>query len=403
MNAGEPAPGSGFVAGGGEGWRDPFPMYRWLREHDPVHHVERGDYWVLSRFADVSAAAIDTGLFSSARGLTFTYDERELVGLDRDATPIVMMDPPEHTEFRRLLARGFTPRRVVDLEPAIRSFVTERIERLLAAGSGDIVAELFKPLPSLVVAHYLGVPESDRDRFDRWTDAIVAANADGGLLGAPEAVGEMIEYFAALAERRRHDPGDDTISDLVRLQAEGVDVSIVQILGYAFTMVAGGNDTTTGLLGGAAVLLTQEPQQRQTMIESPDIISNAVDEFLRLTSPVQGLARTVTRDVELHGRLIPKDKKVLLLFAAANRDPVEFGPTAEECDVTRNIDRILSLGFGPHHCLGFAVAKLQARVTLEELLARCPRFAVDPDRGEFAAGSFVRRHRSLPFVADTPR
>jgi hypothetical protein len=375
-------------------------MYRWLRDHDPVHYVEDGDYWVLSRFADVAQAAVDTDTFSSARGLTFTYDERELVGLDRDATPIVMMDPPEHAEFRKLLARGFTPRRVVTLEPAIRAFVAERIERLRAAGSGDVVAEVFKPLPSFVVAHYLGVPESDRDRFDGWTDAIVAANATGGPLGATEAVGEMIAYFAELVERRRTEPGDDTISDLVQLEAQGVQVSIVQILGYAFTMIAGGNDTTTGLLGGAAVLLTLEPDQRRAIMESRDLISNAVDEFLRLTSPVQGLARTVTRDVDLHGHLVPRDKKVLLLYAAANRDPAEFGPTADECDVTRGMHRILSFGFGPHHCLGAAAAKLQARVTLEELLTRCPRFAVDPDRGQYATGSFVRRHSSLPFVAD---
>jgi cytochrome P450 len=401
MRAGDAGPISGFVHGGGERWRDPFPMYRWLREHDPVHFVEAGGYWVLSRFADVAAAAIDTQLFSSARGLTFTDDERELVGLDREATPIVMMDPPEHTEFRRLLARGFTPKRVVELEPAIRAFVGERIDRLRTAGFGDIVVDVFKPLPSFVVAHYLGVPTSDRARFDRWTDAIVAANAHGGTLGASEAVGEMIEYFAALAERRRREPGDDTISDLVRLQADGVAVSVVQILGYAFTMVAGGNDTTTGLLGGAAVLLTDHVDQREAMIETPDIIPAAVDEFLRLTSPVQGLARTVTRDLDVHGRLIPENAKVLLLFAAANRDHDEFGPTAEDCDVTRNIDRILSFGFGPHHCLGAAAAKLQARVALEELLTRCPRFAVDPDQARYADGSFVRRHASLPFIADT--
>ncbi len=389
---------NGFVPCGGESWRDPYPMYQWLREHDPVHYVEDGDYWVLSRFADVADAAIDTASFSSAMGLTFTYDERERVGLDRDATPIVMMDPPEHTEFRRLLARGFTPRRVVDLEPAIRAFVGTRIKRLRAAGSGDVVAEVFKPLPSFVVAHYLGVPESDRDQFDAWTDAIVAANAAGDPLGVSEAIGQMIEYFAALAEWRRHDPADDTVSDLVRHQ--GVAVSIVQILGYAFTMVAGGNDTSTGLLGGAAEYLTRLPDQRRVLIDTPEVIPRAVEEFLRLTSPVQGLARTTTRDVELHGRVIPEAKKVMLLYASGNRDADEFGPTADECDVTRLSHRILSFGFGPHHCLGAAAARLQARVALEELLARCPRFAVDAERGEFAEGAFVRRYAALPFVAD---
>jgi cytochrome P450 len=376
-------------------------MYRWLREHDAVHHVEHGGYWVLSRFADVSAAAIDTESFSSASGLTFTYDDRALVGLDHDATPLVMMDPPEHTDFRRLLARGFTPKRVVDLEPAIRTFVAERLERLRDAGSGDIVAEVFKPLPSFVVAHYLGVPAEDRGRFDGWTDAIVAANATGDPLAAATAVGELIGYFAELIERRRREPGDDTVSDLVRLEEQGASVSMIQIIGYAFTMVAGGNDTTTGLLGGAAVILTDEPDQRRLLVDSPELLPGAVDELLRLTTPVQGLARTTTRDVEVRDRVIPEGRKVLLLYGSANRDPAEFGPTAEACDLTRTNNRIMSFGFGPHHCLGAAVAKLQARVALDELLSRCPRFAVDVDRGEYATGPFVRRLRSLPFVADS--
>src|SRR4051812_47629723 len=140
-------------------WRSPWEMYAQLRDDDPAHHVERGDYWVLSRYDDVFAAARDTATFSSAQGLTFTYDERTKAGL-AEAAPMVMMDPPEHTAFRRLVGRGFTPRHVNEIEPLVRAFVVERVERLRQAGSGDVVAELFKPLPSFVVAHYLGVPEA---------------------------------------------------------------------------------------------------------------------------------------------------------------------------------------------------------------------------------------------------
>jgi len=371
-------------------------MYAALRDHDPVHHVVEGDYWVLSRFDHVFAAARDPERFSSAQGLTFSYGDMEQAGLE-EIKPIVMLDPPEHTAFRRLVGRGFTPRQVTEVEPAVRAFVVERFERLRAAGSGDVVAELFKPLPSLVVAHYLGVPEPDRARFDGWTQAIVAASASGDVLGAPRAVGELFGYFAELIERRRREPGDDTVSQLV---ATGQDeVTVMQALGFAFTMVTGGNDTTTGLLGGAAELLTAHPEQRDRLAADPALIPVAVEELLRLTSPVQGLARTTTTDVELDGSTIPAGRKVMLLYGSANRDERQFGPDAGALDIARDPKPILTFSYGPHHCLGAAAARLQARVALEELLARCPTFAVDAPAGVFAPGHFVRRYQSLPFLA----
>ena len=383
----------------GPGWRDPFPMYAALRDHAPVHHVEHGDYWVLSRFDDVLRAARDHTTFSSAEGLTFGYGERERAGL-AEVAPMVMLDPPEHTAFRRLVAKGFTPRAVTTLEPQVRAFVTERLDSVLRdGGEVDIVAALFKPLPSMVVAHFLGVPPEDRARFDRWTEAIVAANARGDALHAADAVGELFGYFADLIERRRAEPGDDTISDLVASAGDDGAPDVLRVLGFAFTMIAGGNDTATGLLGGAAELLAGHPDQRRLLVESPDLVPDAVEELLRLTSPVQGLARTTTADVELHDRTIPAGRKVMLLYAAANRDPREFGDDAESLDVLRRPRQILTFGSGAHHCLGAAAARLQARVALEELLARCPDFTVDATRGEYAPGNFVRRFETLPFRA----
>jgi len=386
-----------FVPCTAQTWRDPFGMYAALRDRDPVHHVEDGDYWVLSRFADVLAAARDTATFSSTQGLTFTYDDMRKSGLG-DAVPIVMLDPPEHTGFRRLVSRGFTPRQVAEIEPTVRAFVVGRIERLRAAGEADVVAELFKPLPSMVVAHYLGVPAEDRHRFDRWTEAIVAANAAGDLLAA-EAVADLFGYFSQLIERRRAEPGDDTISQLVAAADGEPDVPLLQILGFAFTMVAGGNDTTTGLLGGAAELLTAHPDQRRRLRDDPGLVPSAVEELLRLTSPVQGLARTTTAAVTMGDGTIPSGRKVMLLYGSANRDPREFGADAERLDVGRHPSQILSFSFGAHYCLGAAAARLQGRVVLEELLARCPDFAVDAARGSFAPGSFVRRYETLPFSA----
>ncbi len=392
------SPVARFVPCSGPTWRDPFAMYADLRDHDPVHHVADGDYWVLSRFADVLAAAQDTTTFSSAQGLTFAYDELDRVGL-REASPMVMLDPPDHTAFRRLVSRGFTPRQVTAIEPEVRAFVVERLERLRAASEADIVAELFKPLPSMVVAHYLGVPANDRCRFDQWTDAIVAANAAGDPLAAPQAVADLFGYFSELIERRRVEPGDDTISHLVAAGAGETDVPLMRVLGFAFTMIAGGNDTTAGLLGGAAELLTADREQRRRLQDDVASIPDAVDELLRLTSPVQGLARTCTTDVFVDGTTIPAGRKVMLLYGAANRDPREFGPDADRLDVARRPRQILTFSFGAHFCLGAAAARLQGRIVLEELLARCPDFAVDAARGTFAPGSFVRRYESLPFTA----
>jgi len=389
-------------------WPNPWAMYSELRDHDPVHHVitpdkPDHDYYVISRHADIWAAARDHETFSSAQGLTVNYGELELIGL-QDNPPFVMQDPPVHTEFRKLVSRGFTPRQVEAVEPKVREFVVERLERLRADGGGDIVAELFKPLPSMVDAHYLGVPEEDRTQFDGWTEAIVAANTTSGAVagalgGLGDALGEMMAYFTALIERRRTEPEDDTVSHLVGagVGADGDIAGVLSILAFTFTMVTGGNDTTTGMLGGTAQLLHQRPDQRRLLAEDPELIPGAIDEFLRLTSPVQGLARTTTRDVAIRDTTIPADRRVLLLYGSANRDEREFGENAAELDVQRRPRNIMTFSHGAHFCLGAAAARMQSRVALTELLARCPDFEVDESGIVWAGGSYVRRPLSVPF------
>jgi cytochrome P450 len=394
-------PGSATVAAfepcSGESWRDPYPMYRALRDLDPVHHVVYGDYWVLSQFADVWQATRDTETFSSAEGLTFTYGEREKIGLD-EARPIVMMDPPDHTAFRRLVAKGFTPRRVEDFEPEARRWIAARLADLDGVGEVDVIDALFKPLPSMVVAHYLGVPQADRDRFDRWTEAIVEANAGGDVSEAAAGLSELLTYFLDLIELRRREPGDDMVSELIGLTEADDRADVLAVLGFAFTMVAGGNDTTTGLLGHTAEVLTERRDQRRLLTADPTLVPGATEELLRLSSPVQGLARTTTRDVTLHSVTIPEAQKVLLLYASANRDEREYGPTADELEVRRSIGRIMTFSYGAHHCLGAAVARMVGRVAIEELLGRFPDFEVDAARGTFAPGHYVRRYQTLPFA-----
>ncbi len=392
-------------------WANPWPMYRALRDYDPVHHVippkhPEDDYYVLSRHADVWSAARDHEAFSSAQGLTVNYGDLEMIGL-KDNPPFVMQDPPVHTEFRKLVSRGFTPRQVEAVEPKVREFVIERLEKLRADGGGDIVTELFKPLPSMVVAHYLGVPEADWSQFDGWTQAIVAANTEEvGLSGGADplstvgdAVGSMAAYFTSLIERRRTEPEDDTISHLVAagVGADGDFTGALSILAFTFTMVTGGNDTVTGMLGGSMPLLHQRPDQRQLLVGNPELIPDAIEELLRLTTPAQGLARTVTRDVTIGDTTIPAGRRALLLYGSANRDERQYGPDAGDLDVTRCPRNIMTFSHGAHHCLGAAAARMQSRVALTELLARCPDFEVDEHAIVWAGGSYVRRPLSVPF------
>ncbi|MDL9936134.1 cytochrome P450 [Gordonia sp. ABSL1-1] len=416
-----------FELRSGSSWADPFASYADLREHSPIHRVpttstsiatsghgtDPGEYWVLTRHADVVAAANDPATFSSADGLTVLYGELDAIGM-RDNPPMVMTDPPAHTRFRSLVARGFTPRQVIELEPLVREFVVDRLERIDAADEVNIVDELFKPLPSMVVAHYLGVPDTDRGQFDAWTEAIVGADPTGGAATiasgpgdddatatAAAAATDLLGYFAQLIDHRRDHPGTDTVSHLVAAGLGDDPAGTLSILAFTFTMVAGGNDTTTGMLGGSVALLSECPDQRDRLLADTSMIGPAIEEFLRLTSPVQNLARTTTRDVEFDGPAgpvtIPAGRKVLLCYAAANRDPRVFGADADRLDVGRNPRNILTFSHGAHHCLGAAAARLQARVALTELLTRFPDFTVDVPGIRWAAGNYVRRPTHVGF------
>ncbi|MBT8152289.1 MAG: cytochrome P450, partial [Gammaproteobacteria bacterium] len=284
-------------------WRDPYPMYAALREHDPVHHVtntgEGEDYYVLSRFEDIFAAGVDGELYTSTKGITPSYND---MALHRGRElPIVMMDGPEHIELRQTILERFKPARLAPLQQQLRDFIVDRLEQFRVDGGGDMIVDLCKPLPSLFVSRMLGVPLAERTLFDDWAWKVASASATGELMAAGDAVMEMVEYFGKLLAARRKNPEDDLVSDLAHaMPASGVPLSDEKILGVCFTMVLGGNDTATGLLGGTAEILTAFPDQRAQLLSDPSLIKNAIEEFLRLTSPVQGLARTATRDITLH-------------------------------------------------------------------------------------------------------
>jgi cytochrome P450 len=385
-------------------------MYRALRDRDPVHYVapehqpERNSpgYYVLSRHADVWRAASDTETFSSA--LSTAVDFVELKPVEGQYfPPLVMQDSSEHAGFRKLVSHGFAPQ-LGTLESKVRDFAVERIERLRANGGGDIVAELFRPLPSMVVADYLGVPDEDRVHFDGWAQAIaVLTAAEGGLADALTNVigplATMMAYFTELIKLRRLVPGDDTVSQLVAtgLGADGDTVGMQSLLAFVCAMIANGIDTATGMLGGSMQLLHQRPDQRALLAENPELIAGSVEEFLRLTSPVQAMSRTATRDVTIGHTTIPEGQQILLLYGSANRDERQYGPDAGELDVRRQPRNTVTFSGGVNRCLGAAAARMQSRVVLAELLARCPEFEIDESAIVWANSSHVRRPVSVPF------
>lgn len=382
---------------------DPYPAYRQLRDHDPVHRHHRADgdgFWALSRFADIWDAVRDAETFSSAQGITFE-NEVERLGL---APTIVMLDPPRHTKLRGLVGRAFNPRRVQRLEDDVRQFARRRVVDMEAkAADGepvDLHREFSSPLPTHVLGSLLGVPDEDRHLFDPWVRALTRLQDAGfaveELRGAGPAVAEMYEYFSQLIARRRAEPTDDLLGALVAAEVDGERLSDWDILGFCFVMVAGGNDTTGNLISHGAMLLDRDHAQRERIAADPSLIPNALLEFLRLESSVQGLARTTTRAVTIRGTEIPEGSKVMMLYGSGNRDEREFGPDAEQLDITRTIPHHLGFSTGAHFCVGSHLARLQAKVAFEELFARQPEIGVDVEAGRRLHSSFTRGWISLP-------
>lgn len=389
---------------------DPYPAYRRLRDDDPVHlHAGRGgdpDFYVLSRFADIWDAVRRPDLFSSAHGLTFRNEITDL-GL---APTIVMLDPPVHTRLRGLVGAAFTPRRVAALEDELRTFVRGRIEfieRKAADGADvDLHRDFSSPVPTFVLGRLLGIPEADRARFDPWVSALTRLQNEGfavnGIGDAAGAVAEMFEYFSGVIAQRRGDPQDDLLGALVAAELDGARLTDWDILGFCFVMVAGGNDTTGNLISHGVMLLDGDHRARERLIAEPALIPGALLEFLRLESSVQGLARWTTEPLTVDGVAVPAGVKVLMLFGSGNRDEREFGPDADRLDITRDIKRHLGFSSGVHFCIGSHLARLQARIAFEELLARQPHLGVDVAAGQRLHSSFTRGWVSLPATAVRP-
>ena len=380
---------------------DPYPTYRWLREHAPLYRNERMDFWALSRFDDVMGAFVDWQTYSSAEGIILERLDPKYL----EMTPMmIFQDPPRHDRLRKLVSRAFTPRRVAELEPFVRDITVRLLEPLVAAGGGDFVRDFSTPLPMDVIFTLLGVPDADRRQLREWTD--VALHRDPDTPDPPPraieaSLNSMRYWYQLLPDLRRH-PNDGLICALFDAELETDDgttrLTDGEIVGFCSLLGAAGSETTTRLLANAAVLFARHSAEYGKILTAPARIPDAMEEVLRHSGPIHYAARTVTRDVEWYGRTVSRGDRIILLVASANRDEREY-PDPDRFDVGRRIPQLITFGQGVHFCLGASLARLESRVALEEFARRFPRYTVDEARAERVHMSNVHGYSSLPFAS----
>ncbi len=370
--------------------RDPYPTYRWLRDDAPAYHNAELGFWALSRFDDVLAGLHDPATYTSTGGVAIEHTDAALKSM-------IEMDPPEHTHMRKLIARRFTPRRIAELEPRVREWTRALLDTLVGESEFDVVERFSALLPTTVVGTMLGIPPERHDDARHWTDDLLTREPGNPVPPPAASAGAanmaMLAYELSVA--RREQPTDDILSVLVDAEIDGVPLTDEQVIGFCILLIAGGHETTSKLIANGVRLFARHPEQRDAVIADPDLMVPAVEELLRYTSPTQYMARTVTRDVELHGTVMPAGAKVVLLLGSGNRDPREFD-RPDDFDISRPNPRILAFGHGAHVCLGAAVARLEARIVLQEFLARYPRYEVDEAAIEFLHSGNVQGPTNVP-------
>jgi cytochrome P450 len=383
---------------------DPYPLYARLRDEAPLHHNEDGDFWVLSRHADVFAAFRDDETFSNRMGVTL--DPSAWNPEAHRVMSFLALDGAAQSRIRKLVSAAFTPRRVRELEPQVQRLTEHYLERMLAVnaeqGSADWITELAGRLPMDVISEMMGVPVADRDEVRRLADLLV--HREAGVRDVPpagmEAAIELFAYYGAMVKERRVKPSDDLTSALVEAELDGDRLTDNEIMAFLTLMVVAGNETTTKLLGNALFHLSAHPDQRAAVLaaDGADLVAPWVEETLRHDNSTQMLARYVTSDVKLHGRTMPAGSKLLLLIGSANRDERVF-TRPSDYDIHRSKDELsesLAFGTGRHFCLGANLARLEARVVLAELVRRVEHFEVHADSAVRVHSVSVRGFARLP-------
>jgi len=374
---------------------NPYPVFRRLREEAPLYYNEPHDFYALSRFADVERAYLDPKTFISGRG---GIVELIRANIEMPSGVLIFEDPPVHTIHRRLMSRVFSPNRVAALEPQIREFCRRSLDPLVGAKEFDFIADLGAQMPMRVIGMLLGIPEQDQEGVRDRVDANLRTEA-----GQPMRVSENFiptDMFGEYIDWRAEHPSDDIMTEL--LQAEFEDetgrvrrLTRDELLTYISVISGAGNETTGRLIGWTGKVLADHPDQRREIVEDRSLLPHAIEELLRFETPAPHAARYVAADVEIHGTTVPEGSIMMLLPASANHDDRRF-PAGDTFDIHRKDGKPLTFGYGIHLCLGAALARLEGRVALDEVLNRVPTWDVDMGRARLAPTSTVRGWETLP-------
>jgi len=379
---------------------DPYPVWRRLRDDRPLYYNERYDFYAVSRFADVERGLIDWRTYSSAKGSVLEVIKS---GMEIPPGSIIFEDPPGHDMHRGLLSRVFTPRKMNLIEPKVREFCAQSLDPLVGTGSFDFIADLGAQMPMRTIGMLLGIPEQDQEALRDIIDEGLRLEDGDSMpdMSAFEANAQATGFEEYIEWRAKH-PSNDLMTEL--LQAEFEDetgttrrLSRPEVLGVVNLLAAAGNETTTRLIGWTGKVLADHPDQLRMLAQDRSLVPNAIEELLRFESPSPVQARYVTQDVDHDGQVVPAGSAILLLNGSGNRDDRKF-PDGDRFDITRKIDHHIAFGYGLHFCLGAALARMEGRVALDEVLQRFPSWEVDWDGAKQARTSTVRGWERLPVV-----
>lgn len=375
---------------------DPYPVYRRLREEAPLYYNDTHDFYALSRFEDVEKGLLDAQTYISGKGAVL-----EVIKADIEIPPgvIIFEDPPTHTLHRRLLSRAFTPRRVAELETKIREFCAHSLDPLVGTDTMDFIADLGAQMPMRVIGLLLGIPEGDQEAVRDHVDASLRTKE-----GEPMQVTENFvtgAMFSDYVDWRADHPSDDIMTELLNVEFTDETGTVRtltrgELLTYVEVLAGAGNETTTRLIGWTAKVLADHPDQRAELVKDPSMIPNAIEEVLRFEPPAHHVGRYVTgEDLHVHDVHVPVGSAMLFLIASANRDDRRF-PDGDTFDIRRPPGRHLGFGNGIHLCMGAALARLEGRIALEEVLSRFPEWDIDLEHARLSPTSTVRGWESLP-------
>ena len=378
---------------------NPYPAFALLRAESPLYYNEQYDFYALSRFADVNKALVDHETFSSARGAIV---ELIKANIEIPSGALIFEDPPIHDIHRKLLARMFTPRKINALEPKIRQYCANALDPLVGTGRFDFVIDLGAVMPMQVISALLGIPEGDQEKIRDHANAQMRTEAGKPMAAAHDGL-VTGQIFEAYIDWRRDNPSDDIMTELLNVEftdEDGVTRRLTreELLIYINVVAGAGNETTTRLIGWAGKVLAEHPDQRRELVENPALIPQAIEELLRFEPPAPHVARYVTRDIEYYGQAVPEGSVMMMLIGAAVRDSRQFPPDGDVFDIHREQRQHLAFSVGTHYCLGSALARLEGRIALEEILKRFPEWDVDMTNASLSPTSTVRGWDSMPAV-----